>query len=91
MLRTHRCAKILAGIGPKPQKMVDGPNLLCDSFGQLSLSWFSASAPVASAKNEGVAGNSIKFLLDPFYSQHSLFHSISTKSTQNDTSAGCVA
>jgi hypothetical protein len=62
--------------------MVDGPNLLYDSFGQLLLSCFSVFAPVASAKNEGVAGNSIKFLLNPFYSQHSQIHGISTKSTQ---------
>jgi hypothetical protein len=74
--------KILAGTGPKPKKMVDGSNLSCDSFGWLLLSCFSAFAPVASAKNKGVAGNSIKFLLDLFHSQHSQFHSISTKSMQ---------
>jgi hypothetical protein len=80
---THTAAcKILAGMGPKPKKMVDGPNLLCNSFGRLLLSCFSTFAPVASAKNEGVAGNSIKFLLDPIYSQHSWFHSVSTKSMQ---------
>jgi hypothetical protein len=74
--------KILAGTGPKPKNMVDGPNLLRNSFGWLSLSCFSAFAPVTSAKNTGVAGNLIKFLLDPFYSQHSQFHSISTKILQ---------
>ncbi len=80
---THvRACKILAGTGPKPKKMVNGPNLLCDSFVWLLLSCFSAFAPVASAKNKGVLGNLIKFLLDLFYSQHSQFHSVSTKSTQ---------
>jgi hypothetical protein len=74
--------KILAGTGPKPKKMVNGPNLLCDSFGWLSLSYFNTFAPVASPKNEGVAVNLIKLLLDPFYSRHSQFHSVSTKSTQ---------
>ncbi len=80
---THASAcKILAGTGPKPPKMVVGPNLSCNSFGRLSLSCFSVFAPVASAKNKGVAGNWLKFLLDPFYSQHSQFCSISTKSMQ---------
>ncbi len=81
---THAMAcKISAGTGPKPPpKMVNGPNLMCNSFGWLLLSCFSSFAPVASAKNEEVAGNLIKFLLDPFYSQHSQFHSVSTKSTQ---------
>jgi hypothetical protein len=68
--------------------MVDGPNLSFDSFGWLLLSCFSAFAPVASTKNKGVAGNLIKFLLNPFYSQHS---HISKKARKNDTSAGCVA
>jgi hypothetical protein len=57
-----------------PQKMVDGPNLSCNSFGWLLLSCFSVFAPVASAKNKGVAGNSIKFLLDLFHSPHGQFH-----------------
>jgi hypothetical protein len=70
--------------------MVDGPNLSYNSFGWLLLSCFSAFAPVASAKNEEVAGNFIKFLLDPFYSQHSQFH-VRQKACKNDTSAGCIA
>jgi hypothetical protein len=78
--------KILAGTGLKPKKkwylMVNGPNLLCNSFGWLLLSCFSAFAPVVSDKIEGVAGNLIKFLLNPFYSQHSQFHGFLTKSTQ---------
>ncbi len=71
---THASAcKILAGTGPKPQKMVDGPNLSCNSLGGLLLSCFSVFAPVASAKIEGVMGNLIKFLLDPFYSPRGWF------------------
>ncbi len=61
--------------------MVDGPILSYDSFGQLSLSCFSMFAPVPSTKNKGVEGNLIKFLLDPFYSQQSQFHSVLTTST----------
>jgi hypothetical protein len=83
--------KILAGMDPKPKKMVDGPNLSCYTFGRLSLSCFSAFAPVASSKNEGVAGNLIKFLLDPFYSWHSQFPGFDKKARKNDTSAGCIA
>ncbi len=80
---THTTAcKILAGTSPKPKKIVEGPNLSCNSFGWLLLSCFSTFAPVASAKNKGVVGNLIKFLLDPFYSQHSWFHSVLTISTQ---------
>jgi hypothetical protein len=36
-------------------------------------------APVTSAKNKELVGNLIKILLDPFYSQHSQFHVVSTK------------
>ncbi len=65
--------------------MVDGPNISYDSFGQLLLFCFSAFALVASTKNKGVVGNSIKFLLDPFNSQLSRFHSVLTKSMQKKT------
>ncbi len=64
--------------------MANEPNLLCNSFGWLLLSCLSAFASVASTKNEGVAGNLINFLLDPFCLRAVDFVSFSTKREQEN-------
>jgi hypothetical protein len=77
-MRTSAC-KILQGVGQNfPKKidsMLDGPNSWLLALGSLDL----AFAPVASAKNKGLAGKLIIILLVPFYSQRSQFLGIWTK------------
>ena len=65
--------KILHVVIWKPKVKSKYISPISPSFGQLLLSCFSAFAPVASNKNKGVVGNSIIFLLDPFYSPRGWF------------------
>jgi hypothetical protein len=71
--------KILQGVGQNRPKKVDsmlnGPNSWLSALRSLVL----AFAPVASAKNKGLAGKLIIILLIPFYSQHSQFLGVWTK------------
>jgi hypothetical protein len=71
--------KISRGVGQnQPQKvnsMLDGPNYWLLALQSLIL----AFAPVASAKNKGLAGKLIIILLVPVYSQRSQFPGFWTK------------